>query len=81
MDNATQTYQFFVNGQEVTDIGVHKGAGQFEGAEIPPVFQTYAIGWTNYQAATGDGFTVWLDDIALGKKRLGPVVTGATARK
>jgi hypothetical protein len=73
VDHATQTYQFFVNGEEVTDIALHKGAGQFEGSEIPAAFQTYSIGWTNYQPATGEGFTVWIDDIALGKKRLGPV--------
>lgn len=71
-DHATQTYQFFVNGEEVTDIALHKGAGQFEGAELPPAFQTLSIGWTNYQAATDEGFTVWIDDIAVGKKRLGP---------
>ena len=73
VDNATQTYQYFLNGEEITDIGVHKGAGQFEGAEIPAAFQTLSIGWTNYQPATGEGFTVWIDDIAVGKKRLGPV--------
>ncbi len=72
-DHATQTYQFFLNGQEVTDIAVHKGAGKFEGAELPAAFQTLSIGWTNYQPATGEGFTVWIDDIAVGKKRLGPV--------
>ena len=48
VDYATQTYQFFLNGQEVTDLTLHKGAGQFEGAEIPATFQTYSIGWTNY---------------------------------
>jgi hypothetical protein len=80
-DTATQTYQFFVNGQEVTDIALHKGARQFEGAEIPAKFDTYSIGWTNYQAATDPGFTVWIDDIALGKKRLGPVAGAAAARK
>jgi hypothetical protein len=72
VDHATQTYQFFLDGSEVTDIGVHKGAGQFAGAEIPAAFQTLSIGWTNYQAATGEGFTVWIDDIAVGKQRLGP---------
>lgn len=80
-DNATQTYQFFVNGQEVTDIGLHKGAGQFEGVEIPAKFDTFSVGWTNYQPASGDGFTVWIDDLALGKKRLGPVAGAAPARK
>ncbi|HEY4075384.1 MAG TPA: hypothetical protein VGM26_00495 [Rhizomicrobium sp.] len=71
-DAATQTYAFFVNGKEVTDIGQHKGAGNYEGIEIPTAFQTLSFGFTNYQPATGDGFTVWIDDIAVGKKRLGP---------
>jgi hypothetical protein len=81
VDHATQTYQFFVDGREMTDISLHKGAGQFEGAEIPPAFQTFSIGWTNYQAATGEGFTVWIDDIALGRKRLGPAPATAAAGK
>ena len=72
-DNATQTYAFFLNGKEVTDIGQSKGAGHYEGIEIPAAFQTFSIGFTNYQAATGEGFTVWIDDIAVGKQRLGPV--------
>lgn len=72
-DAATQTYQFFVNGKEVADIGQSKGAGHYEGIEIPSAFQTMSIGFTNYQPATGEGFTVWIDDIAFGKKRLGPV--------
>jgi hypothetical protein len=72
-DAATQTYQFFVDGKEVTDIAQHKGAGNYEGIELPDAFQTLSIGFTNYQAATGDGFTVYIDDIALGKARLGPV--------
>jgi hypothetical protein len=75
-DYATQTYQFFVNGEEITDIALHKGEGKFEGTEIPAEFQTLSIGWTNYQPATGAGFTVWIDDIAVGKKRLGPVAAG-----
>ena len=71
-DYATQSYQFFVNGDEVTDLALHKGEGKFEGTEIPAAFQTLSIGWTNYQPATGEGFTVWIDHIAVGKKRLGP---------
>jgi hypothetical protein len=79
VDNATQTYEFFLNGKEVTDISFHKGAGKFEGAEIPAALQTLSIGWTNYQPATGEGFTVWIDDIAVGKKRLGPAAATAGA--
>lgn len=73
VDHATQTYQFFINGEEVTDISFTKGTGKFEGAEIPAKFDTLTIGWTSYQAASDGGFTVWIDDIALGKLRLGPV--------
>ena len=72
-DAATQTYAFYVNGKEVADIGQHKGAGNYEGLEIPAAFQTLSIGFTNYQPATDDGFTVWIDDVAIGKTRLGPV--------
>ena len=80
-DNATQTYQLFVNGGDKPEVEVTKGAGQFEGIEIPPAFQTYSVGWTNYQAASGEGFTVWIDDLALGKKRLGPVAAAGTAAR
>jgi len=73
VDAATQSYSFFLNGKEIPDIGQHKGAGNYEGIEIPAAFQTMSIGFTNYQAAAGDGFTVWIDDIAFGKQRLGPV--------
>ena len=72
-DAANQSYEFFVNGKEVADIAQHKGAGNYEGIEIPDAFQTLSFGFTNYQPATGEGFTVWIDDIAVGKKRLGPV--------
>jgi hypothetical protein len=83
VDHDTQTYQFFINGQEITDIALHKGAGQFEGAEIPPVFENLSFGWNNYQPASGEGFTVWIDDLALGKKRIGPTsaTSAAAARK
>jgi hypothetical protein len=81
VDHDTQTYQFFINGQEITDIALHKGAGQFEGAEIPAAFDNLSFGWNNYQPATGEGFTVWIDDLALGKKRLGPTPATATPKK
>jgi hypothetical protein len=70
-DNATQTYQFFVNGQEIPDISFQKGAGNFEKAEIPASFDTMSFGWQNYQPASGEGFTAWIDDLVLSKKRIG----------
>jgi hypothetical protein len=72
VDNATQSYHFYINGQEVADIAVSKGAGKFEGAELPAVYDSLTFGWLNYQAAAGEGFTVWIDDLALGKSRIGP---------
>jgi len=73
VDHATQSYQFFLNGQEVPELTVNKGAGQFAGAEIPEKFTSLSIGWTNYQPTENEGFTVWIDDLALSKTRLGPV--------
>ena len=79
VDNATQSYRFFINGQEVTEIAVSKGAGKFEGAELPAVFESLTFGWLNYQAATEPGFTVWIDDLALSKERIGPLVVPTKA--
>jgi len=70
-DNATQTYQFFVNGQEIPDLSIHNGAGKYEGLEMPAKFEDMAFGWLNYQAASGEGFTVWIDDLVLAKKQIG----------
>lgn len=70
LDYASQTYRLFINGEEVRDAGFTKGAGNFEKAEIPAVLESITFGWWNYQAA-GDGFTAWIDDIALSKDRIG----------
>jgi hypothetical protein len=70
VDFATQTYQLFINGEEIKDASFSKGAGKFEKAEIPEVFQSLSFGWNNYQPA-GEGFVAWIDDIALAKDRIG----------
>jgi hypothetical protein len=71
VDYATQTYRFFIDGKELPGIGFHKGENNFAGAEIPPVFQSLTFGWCNYQPTAGPGFVAWIDDIALGKDRIG----------
>jgi hypothetical protein len=82
VNNTTQSYQLFINGEEMKDLTQNKGAGQFEGVELPAVFESLSIGWNNYQPATGEGFTVWIDDIALSKKRVGTVSSpSATSEK
>jgi hypothetical protein len=70
VDHATQTYRLFINEKEVTDLAFSKGAGNYEGAEIPEVFESLSFGWNNYQNA-GKGFVAWIDDIALSKERIG----------
>jgi hypothetical protein len=74
VDHATQTYECFINGEEVKEITLHKGAGKFEGAEIPATFESLSFGWNNYQPAE-PGFVAWIDDIALSKKRIGPLAS------
>jgi hypothetical protein len=71
VDYATQTYRFFVDGQELSGIGLHKGEGNFAGAEIPPLFTSMAFGWCNYQPVASGGFVAWIDDIVLSKDRIG----------
>jgi len=51
VDHATQTYQVFINGEEIPACTLHKGAGKFEGAEIPTAFESLPFGWNNYQPA------------------------------
>ena len=70
VNSATQTYRLFIDGKEIKDVSFSKGAGHFENAEIPEVFESLSFGWNNYQSA-GKGFTAWIDDIALSKERIG----------
>ena len=70
VDHATQTYRLFINEKEVTDVAFTKGAGNYDGSEIPEIFDSLSFGWNNYQNA-GKGFVAWIDDIALAKDRIG----------
>lgn len=81
VDHATQSFHFFINGEEIKEMGFSKGAGQFEGAEIPAVFESLSFGLTNYQPAAGEGFTAWIDDIALSKERIGPTQSSIALKK
>ncbi len=76
VDEATQSYHLYINGQEITGVALDKGAGNFTKVELPKVFTSLSFGLYNYQPA-GTGFVVWLDDIALGKERIGPVAGDA----
>lgn len=80
IDFATQTYELFINGQRIPGASFTNGAGKFEKSEIPQVFQSLSFGWNNYQPA-GEGFTAWIDDIALGKDRIGDRGIALDAKK
>ena len=70
VDHVKQTYRLYIDGKEIEGTTIENGKGKFEGSEIPAVFESMAFGWNNYQSA-GEGFTAWIDDIALGKERIG----------
>jgi hypothetical protein len=70
VDSATQTYRLYINGEEIKGASFSKGAGNYEKAEVPEVFQSLSFGWNNYQKAE-PGFVAWIDDIALSKERIG----------
>ena len=81
VDSTTQTYQFFLNGEELKDLAVSNGAGKFTRSEIPASFQSLSFGFINYQPTQTPGFTVWIDDVALGRTRLGPTAPPAVRAK
>lgn len=70
VDHAKQTYRLYIDGKEIEGATVENGKGKFENSEIPALFESMAFGWNNYQNA-GEGFTAWIDDIAVGKERIG----------
>ena len=76
VSHATQSYHLYINGMEIPGVALDKGAGNFTRVELPKEFTSLSFGWNNYQAA-GTGFVVWIDDIALGKDRIGPLAVPA----
>jgi hypothetical protein len=70
VDGATQSYQFFIDGAEVTQIAINNGAGKYSGTDIPNVFTQARVGWNNYQSAS-PGFVAWIDEIAMHTSRIG----------
>ena len=71
VDHATQSYRFFVDGDEIESIAVANGAGNFSESEIPEVFDSLSVGWNNYQSTPNAGFVAWLDDLAVAPERVG----------
>jgi hypothetical protein len=70
IDSTTQSYELFIDGEEIPEVRLNNGPGNYTGTEIPPFFDSLAFGWNNYQSA-GAGFTAWIDDIAIAHERIG----------
>lgn len=72
IDNQTNTYRFFRNGEELffTHNGVQTNSTNLNGfPAITPVFDWFAFGLTTYQQSSGvEG---WLDDLAVSRERIG----------
>ena len=71
VDGPTQSYHFYIDGAEVTQIAIDNGAGNYNGSEIPPSFSEIRAGLYNYQKACSPYLTVWIDEIALDTTRVG----------
>jgi hypothetical protein len=65
VDGATQSFQFFYDGEEVADIAL---TGE-DGAHID-LFESIIVGWINYQSPSvpNEG---WFDDLAIDDERIG----------
>jgi hypothetical protein len=71
VDFATQRYRFFLDGTEITSIGIMNGAGNFQNSELPSAYTALSIGWNNYQEAPSPGFVAWIDDVVIASERVG----------
>ena len=70
VDGPTQSYHFYIDGAEVTEVAINNGAGNYNGTDIPNAFSQAHVGWNNYQSAS-PGFVAWIDEIAMDTSRVG----------
>lgn len=68
VDRTTQSYRFFVDGDEVSDLAFTHGAGSTRAAM--DAFSRVALGWRNYQTPDVP-YTSYFDDLALDDSRIG----------
>lgn len=68
VDRTTQSYRFFLDGAEVTDLAFSHGAGSTRAAMDE--FQTVALGWRNYQTPDVP-YDSYFDDLAFDDVRVG----------
>lgn len=68
VDWTTQSYRFFIDGDEVTSIALNRGAGT-TGAAMDE-FDRVALGWRNYQMPPTP-YDSYFDDLAIDDERVG----------
>jgi hypothetical protein len=74
VDATQQSYHFFFDSEEVTEIAIDNGPGNVgtgsDRTELPDAFAEIRVGWNNYQSAP-PGFVAWMDDLAIASERVG----------
>ncbi|AKF04494.1 hypothetical protein DB32_001643 [Sandaracinus amylolyticus] len=68
VDRTTQSYRFFIDGDEVDDIAFDHGAGDTRARM--DAFSRIALGWRNYQTPDTP-YTSYFDDLAIDDERIG----------
>jgi hypothetical protein len=68
LDASDQRYTLYFDGKDV--LHFTRGAGNYDGSDIPNEFDELRVGWINYQSAP-PGFTAFIDDIAFDDARIG----------
>jgi len=64
-DHPSQQGMLWIDGAQIPIT-----VGKSHAPEIP-VFNSLGVGWANYQNAPGEGFVVWIDEVAIDPQRIG----------
>jgi hypothetical protein len=64
------SYHFYINGTEITEMEILMGKGVFNGGNFSPLptVMSLEIGWQTFGTGTATG---WIDEVAIGPNRIG----------
>jgi hypothetical protein len=68
---ATDSYNFFINGTEVTEMAIVNGKSTYSNMDLSPfpIFASMFLGWQFF--GTGTAVSGWIDEVAVGPNRIG----------
>jgi len=68
---ATDSYNFFINGTEVTEMAIVAGKATYSKSTLSPfpIFASMFLGWQFF--GTGTAVSGWIDEVAVGPNRIG----------